>query len=531
MRRWCLLLLLACPIQADEAGRLYQEARKAEREGRPVEAFTWYARAAGLKPAEAKYRLAIHRLQPRVIQALEAAAPRAAEPAGAAVTVESEEVAEGEIGPAEQLAEPVQVRPREGPRSFHLEGDARTLYEVVASAYGVAAVFDPDLNPGPRVRFRMEDASFREAIRGLMALTATFVVPLNERSFLVAADNQQKRNELEPVMAALLPIPQVMTVEEANEVGRAVQQALDIKRLSVDAARRQVYVRDHVTRVRLASALYRELSRRRGEVMIDVELVSASRSNIVNLGTTLPTSFPVFNFSTFGNNQPPTGEGALVRIGGGETLLGIRIGNAGWLADWTRTHGQFLSRFQIRATDGLPASLHIGDRYPIVNAIFSPIVITEEIRDLEQQGQLRTPFPSFTFEDLGLVLKVTPRVHDGREVTLTLEAEFRVLAGASINGLPVISARKFSSAVRLREGQSSLVSGLAVLQKVRTRSGFDPLARVPLVGWLFRKHLWQAEQTELVLSITPRLTMPAPAEQFVSRSYHYGAELRPLPPI
>jgi hypothetical protein len=527
---WCLLCWWPLALWADEASRLYQQARRAERQGKVVEAYGLYARAAGLRPAEAKYRMGIERLGARALPVLAAAAPPP-RPA-TTITLAGEPEPEEEADPDALVpSEPPQLRPDDQVRSFDLSGDGKALYQTVATAYGLQVVFDPDYNPGASVRFRLSEVRFREAIRALMAVTNTFVVPRSERSLLVAADSQQKRNELEPYTVAMLPIPQVMTVEEANEVGRAVQQALDIKRLTVDANRRQVYLRDNVTRVRLASALYQELARRRGEVMLEIELASVSRTDLANLGTTLPTSFPVFNLSTFGHNQPPADTGTVVSVGGGETLLGIRIGDAAFQADWTRAHGQLLTRFQIRATDGLPASLHIGDRYPIVNATFSPIVITDEIRDLDRQGLLRPPFPSFTFEDLGLVMKVTPRVHDEQEVSLTLEAEFRVLSGASLNGLPVISSRKFSSGVRLRQGQSSLVSGLAVLQNVRTRSGLTPLAWVPLLGALLAHNTWQTDQSELLLSITPRLTVLPPAAQFPSRAYHYGTESRPLPPL
>jgi len=535
MRGVCLLICLPLAMWADEAGRLYKEARKAESRGQAVEAFTLYAKAAGLRPDQPRYRMGLERLQVRVGQALAAVLPPPPQPGTTIVVAGDDPASElpsrADLLRAEQPAEPPRLRYSGSLQDLDIQGDARALYERVGEAFRVRVVFDPDFSPGPTVRFRLTEASFREAIRAVMALTSTFVVPLDDSTLLVAAENQQKRNELEPFMAALLPIPQVMSVEEANEVGRAVQQALDIKRLIVDAGRRQVYLRDTVTRVRLARALYQELSRRRGEVLLDFELVSSGRSNVINFGATLPTSFPVFNLSPFGGNRPPAETGTVLSLGGGDTLFGIRIGDAAFQADWARSQGDLLTRFQLRATDGLPASLHIGDRFPIVNAIFSPIVLTDEIRDLEEQGQLRTPFPSFTFEDLGLVLKVTPRVHDLREVTLTLEAEFRVLTGASLNGLPVISTRKFSSAVRLRLGETSLVSGLAAVQRIMTRSGFGPLARIPLLGRLFSRSAWQTEQTELILSITPHLTIAPPGEQFPSRVLYSGAEGRSLPPI
>jgi len=512
--------VLSVVLLGDTASRLHRQGVRAERRGKDVEAFSLFSQAAGLRPLEAKYRQAAARLRQRALQTMAAwesppsdldSEPLPEEEDGEEPAGE-ESPTSVEIREAERAAEPIVLTPDAGTHTFDLRGDARALWEPVARAYGITVVFDADLPGGQAVRFRLENAGFRDAARALMALTNTFLVPLNTRAAMAAADTQAKRTELEPAIAALLPIPQVMSVEEANEVGRAVQQALDIKRLSVDATRRQVYVRDTVARVLAAKALYQELSRPRAEVILDIDLVSASRTGLVNLGLTLPTSFPV---------SGPAGR-PLNQLAAGASLFGVAIGDSAFQADWSRSHAQLVSRVRLRAIDGLAANLHVGDKFPIVNAIFSPIVITDQIRDLERRGELRPPFPSFTFEDLGLVLKVTPRVHDSREVSLTVEAEFRVLAGTSLNGLPVISSRKFSSSVRLREGQAGLVSGLAVVQSSLAASGLGPLVLAPLASRSTR----DKNDNELLLTITPRLSRLPPAEQREQKSFHFGSETR-----
>jgi general secretion pathway protein D len=531
-----VVVFLTGPALADEASKLARQARQAERRGDDLEAFALYTRAAGARPHDNRYRLLAERFRARAAQSmaalgrleqalaldpqnsyLEARLNPRPEPPASSIESRREE---------EQAAEPIELAPQQGRRSFDLRGDARALFEQVMRAYGLEAVFDADFTAGSAVRFRLDQVEFREAIRALMALTGTFVVPVHERVGLMAKDTTQKRAELEPMMTTVVPIPQVMSVEEANEIGRGVQQALEIKRLAVDAARRQVVIRDTVTRVRLARALYEELSRRRGEVHIEIELLSVSRSALANLGLTLPTSFPVL-----APGSSDAGSLPLLRIGGGETLFGVHLGAANVQADWSRSEAQQLTRFWLRATDGMAASLHIGDKFPIINALFSPVAITDQIRDLQNTGLYRQPFPSFTFEDLGLVLKVTPRVHDSREVSLTIEAEFRLLTGQSVNTVPVISSRKFNSAVRLRQGETSIVAGLLVARSTSEASGLAGLSQIPLLGRLLRDTRWQNDHSELVLAITPRLTSLPAAEQFPSRVFHWGSEARPVPSL
>ncbi len=536
MRRLAILMIvLAGVVNADPASRLLQEARRAERRGDTVRAFLLYVQAAGMRPVDPKYRREMERLKPQALQSIgllgslqAAAVPAkttapvpAAEPANEGATLSPVEARQ-----AVQAAEPPELHPSPGRRSFDLRGNLQSLYEQVARAYGLEVVFDPDLQPGNTVKFRLEDVDFYRAFPALMELTSTFVVPVNGRVALVAADNQNKRRDLEPMMAALIPIPQVMSVEEANEVGRAVQQAMDIRRLVVDANRRQVYLRDTVSHVRLAQALYQELARSRGEIMLEVELLNVSQSTLSHLGLTVPTQIPVTALSAIGNAAPPQLSGPYATFGGGDSRFGIQIGNAGLQADWNQSDTRLLSRFRLRAIEGLPASLHIGDRYPILTSRYSPIVLTDEIRKAQQQGPLLAPFPSFNFEDLGLVLKVTPRLHGDDEVSLALETEFRVLSGTSLNDLPIISSRRFNCTVRLREGEAGLVSGMAVSQVSRSWSGLWPFSRIPLLGRLLRANTSQRDQSELLLVIRPRLTRASPASQFPSRAYYTGTEGR-----
>ena len=282
-----------------------------------------------------------------------------------------------------------------------------------------------------------------------MTVTGSFIVPIGDRVFMVVKDTEQKRREVENHIAVVIPIPQPVTLQEAQELGRAVQQLMEIQRFSIDSAQRLVIFRDRASKVRPAQAVLEQLLTQKPEVAIEVELISVAKTTSLGLGLSLPTDFPFVAFADIGRHvrDIPSGFLNFLTFGGGKTYLGIGITSAQLLATWSRSVGNSLLRAEIRTLDGQAANFHAGDKYPIMTMGYFGKITPGE--------QVYTPPPTFNFEDLGLVLKITPKVHDSKEVSLDVEAEFKVLGASSFNGIPVIGNRKFTNHVRLQFDQSA----------------------------------------------------------------------------
>jgi len=94
----------------------------------------------------------------------------------------------------------------------------------------------------------------------------------------------------------------------------------------------------------------------------------------------------------------------------------------------------------------------------------------------------------FGIRRLGLKVKATPTLHPNKEVTLQLEFDIKALAGSSVNGIPVITNRTLTQVVRLKEDETSILTGLLDLEETRTITGLPGFAQIPGVGYAFGAH-------------------------------------------
>jgi type II secretory pathway component GspD/PulD (secretin) len=165
-----------------------------------------------------------------------------------------------------------------------------------------------------------------------------------------------------------------------------------------------------------------------------------------------------------------------------------------------------------------------------VTVILSPASLFSNVSG----GEAQQPYPGAEYEDIGVKIKATPTVHANDDVTLQLEFEIRALSGSTINGIPIITNRTLSQTVRIKEDQPTIIAGLLDNEETRTITGLPGFANLPGVGYLFGQRSLTAQDTEMLILITPhkmRLVDRATRSFYVGRdsSAARGSTAVPLP--
>ncbi len=118
------------------------------------------------------------------------------------------------------------------------------------------------------------------------------------------------------------------------------------------------------------------------------------------------------------------------------------------------------------------------------------------------------------FREYGVILDIKPVADAQGAIFVRVETELSQVDNAQrVAGIPGLLKRRSVTDVNLRSGETVVIAGLANRQRSIDTSGVPALARVPVMGRLFGVRGNRADESELVIFLTPRIeSAEAPAD-------------------
>ncbi len=386
------------------------------------------------------------------------------------------------------------------------------------------------------------DVDFFTALGLACRASKTMWTPLDAHQFLIAGDTAENHKQFDRMSLGTFAVPGATTPQEVTELVTSMRNICDFQKISTGQGG-TLEVRAPQPMLRACATLLQQLTSDRPQVLLDVQVFQISHMLTRNIGLHIPNTFNLFNIpvaalaalggqdiqslinqliASGGINQAGSSSlsGLLAQLqgqqnsifsqplatfGGGLTFSGLSLDQLSAALSLNESWSRTLDHITMRAAQGNEANFHLGTRFPILNASYAPIFNAPQISAVLGNQTYVPPFPSVSYEDLGLNLKAKPVIHGNGEVSMTLELQVRSLTGQSANGVPVISNKEYKGSIRLRDGEPAVVAGEISGNDQRSMSGIPGLGSIPGVNQAMVNNTLSKDDEELLIMITPHV--------------------------
>ena len=367
---------------------------------------------------------------------------------------------------------------------------ARAVLTAIARFADIGLVFDPTFRDQP-LTIDLRNVSLRDALDSVTGSTHTFYRVTAPRTITIVPDTPAKRREYEEAVVRTF----YLSNADLKEVIDLLRVVVDIRQISAISATNAISIKDTPERVAAAAKLIAAIDKARPEVVIDVELLEVDRTLLREYGLQVASpGQPGISGSADVNRDNLTLQNLRSLTSADVFMSGVPGIYYRLLKNDTAT--RMLASPELRTSEGITATAKFGDRVPVPVTTFAPIAA----------GGVNTqPITSYVYENIGVNIDITPRTHHDDEVTLGLKVSLSSISGTGYAGLPTFGNREISTTIRLKDGETNMLAGLIRDDERTVLSGIPGLSDLPLIGRLFASNHREADQTDIILTLTPHI--------------------------
>lgn len=385
------------------------------------------------------------------------------------------------------------------------DANLKTIFEVLSQVAGLNFIFDKDLRPDMKATIFVRDVRIEDAVTLLLQQNQLHQKVVNENTLLIYPDSPQKLKDYQELVMRTF----YLTSIDANTALNMIKTMLKTRDVFVDERLNTLTMRDSEDAVRMAEKLLQSQDQSNPEVVLEVEVMEVARQRILDLGLQWPNTFGVLNNAG--------GDVTVLDQLKGITSSRISISPSPQAKINAQDNDiNTLASPVIRVSNREQARIHIGQRVPIISATAVP----------STQGPVITE--SVTYLDVGLKLEVQPTVHLNNEVAIKIALEVSnatPLQPTRQGTIPVqVDTRNAQTTLRLHDGETQILAGLVRNDHGATGNKIPGLGDIPWLGRLFGSNKDTVGQSELVLSITPRIVRNLPYQSPSDMEFPTGTE-------
>ncbi|MCK5504603.1 MAG: hypothetical protein KAJ10_05545, partial [Thermodesulfovibrionia bacterium] len=281
------------------------------------------------------------------------------------------------------------------------------------------------------------------------------------------------------------------------------------------------------------------LDKRRKQVFVEAMIIEAQINKLRELGTKWRASVhkddePVA-IGGFGNIS----SGSMVSILSG--LAGFSAGGMGQFIDVpiTTVSSSGTASTQNLTVPGFAALFSMNDFNNAVNVLSTPQILTSDNEEAEIHVGENVPFistreqnavsagsvlSSIERKDVGITLRITPQVTEGKYVKLNIYQEISAVKetpeSVFVEVGPTTTKRSTRTTVIVKDNHTVVIGGLMEEREEEDISKVPILGDIPILGWLFKFKNTSKKKTNLLVFLSPHIVTEAPELSELSEEKH-----------
>jgi general secretion pathway protein D len=321
----------------------------------------------------------------------------------------------------------------------------------------------------------------------------TKVIPLNNTE---AKDIQKVVTEL------ITGMPTASSLTGGNRTTpinpQAMKRAEENKPvISIDEASNSIVVLATQREYEIIASIVKELDREQKQVFVKARVIEISENRAHQIGVQYGLEYGRANSDglfTFAMNMGGAAVAVSDVLASVVKLEAIKSALAlGATVNFLKTNGaaDVISEPSVLCVNNQESKIYVGQ--------------TESIATGTTQGTSTTDLSrtSYTREDIGLTLKVKPRISNDNKVSLEIETTVEDVLPGGLAGMPTTTKREVTPRAIVRSGESVIVGGLIRNKASETVNKVPLLGDIPILGHLFSYDSQTGDQLNIVIMLTP----------------------------
>jgi type IV pilus assembly protein PilQ len=411
--------------------------------------------------------------------------------------------------------------------------DIRDVLSMLGARIGVNMVYADDV--GGDVTLRLDKVPFNEAFATILATRSLTATQKGSNILYINTQQSLAAEKTASVMATrAFTLNYIKAVDAQTVIAGVIKAEGRSGAVTVDVNNNMLLVTDIPSGLDSEARIIGQIDKKPQQVLIETKFVEVNLTDVSSLGVSWAYSTPNAINTTTGRMVDGTNIGQMSAVAykdpSGNTdyygsPMSSQSGGTG-VSYPTISNDLTVGAFNlgyILNGNFLSMTLNAAVENGKAKVLSEPKVLTFNNNEAKMNVTTQIPYTTTTtttssgnvvqnttvvYITTGISLDVTPRVDADGRITMKLSPSVSQVSSTvaeATGGAPGVDTRSADTIVMTKDGETIVIGGLIYDNNDDVLYKVPLLGDIPLLGWLFKKHVTNRQRMELLIFVTPHL--------------------------